>query len=153
MIGVGRPAAEKANGWRDASACPSGQACFRVLVPAQAKVGTDAGTFRAGYGSSVGGSACWVFMYEDSKGWHYVNTACVQNSGSNPATGDDYVAVTGCANFRLAPGLAGAVLGCLGKGTTVNVDSAPVYRDGHVWWHLEGRGWMAHDFLCAACLH
>jgi hypothetical protein len=43
--------------------------------------------------------------------------------------------------------LTAKVLGCLGNGTLVDVDSAPVYRDKHIWWHLAGRGWMAHDFL------
>jgi hypothetical protein len=32
-----------------------------------------------------------------------------------------------------------------------NFDSAPVYADGHIWWHLGAfEGWMAHDFLLAA---
>ncbi|OLE50502.1 MAG: hypothetical protein AUI36_19285 [Cyanobacteria bacterium 13_1_40CM_2_61_4] len=36
---------------------------------------------------------------------------------------------------------------CATRGTVVDVDSAPVYLDGHIWWHLSGRGWMAHEFL------
>lgn len=155
MIAAGRPAIEKAYGWKDWSVCSNGQVCFQVGVPSHATVGTDAGTFVGGdqvfpRGGS-GASACWVFLFRDPKGWHYVNAACVQNSGSNPATGDDSVDVTGCANFRVTPGLSAVVLGCLGNGSAVDVDSAPVYRDGHIWWHLAGRGWMAHDFLCAAC--
>jgi hypothetical protein len=31
----------------------------------------------------------------------------------------------------------------------VDVDSAPLYTDGKIWWHLSGKGWMAHDFLIA----
>jgi hypothetical protein len=156
MIAVGRPGVEKAYGWKDWSVCSNGEACFVVSDPSLAMVGTNAGSFGGGYGgfpSGPGGSACWVFLFENSTGWHYVNAACVQNSGSNPATGDDQVFVTGCANFRATPALSAAVLGCLGNGTNVDVDSAPVYQGGHIWWHLAGRGWMAHDFLCAACLH
>jgi len=26
-----------------------------------------------------------------------------------------------------------------------------VYAEAHVWWHLTGRGWMAHDYLCEIC--
>jgi hypothetical protein len=36
---------------------------------------------------------------------------------------------------------------CLANGIVVDVDSAPVYLDGHIWWHLHERGWMAHENL------
>jgi hypothetical protein len=156
MTAVGRPAIEKSRGWKDWSVCANGQDCFRVGNPLAAMVGTNAGVFNGGDGLFPGGglgSACWVFLYEDAGGWHYVNAGCSQNGGFVPgsaATGT-HVFVTGCANFRTAPGLSAKVLGCLGNGTIVGVDSAPVYQDGHIWWHLAGRGWMAHDYLCEAC--
>jgi hypothetical protein len=61
------------------------------------------------------------------------------------------VFVSGCANYITTPSLTATVLGCLANGTVVNVDSAPVYVDAHVWWHLTGRGWMADDYLCEIC--
>lgn len=145
MIAIGRPAIEKDFGWKDASVCPKGQPCFQVGSPSRALIGTNAGTF---YGIGGNGSGCWLFLYLDSKGWHYVNAVCAQAQGYGPGIGDR-VFVTGCANFRADPSLSAKVLGCLGNGTLVDVDSAPVYRDAHIWWHLVGRGWMAHDFLVA----
>ena len=111
-------------------------------------VGTDAGSFHGGSSCPTfcGGAACWVFLYRDAAGWHYVNARCAQDMGYVPGR-QARVWVTGCANFRAAPALTATVLGCLGNGTYVDVDSAPVYKDGHIWWRLAGRGWMAHDFL------
>ena len=62
-------------------------------------------------------------------------------------SGVDQVHVSGCANVRDAPGLSSHILVCLPNGTIVDVDSAPTYADGHIWWHLARRGWMAHDYL------
>jgi hypothetical protein len=151
MIAVGRPAAEQELGLKDISACSGNDTCFRVGNPSRAMVGTDAGTFygQAGSASGTGGGAsCWVFLYHDASGWHYVNARCTQGTGSIPGP-QDRVWVTGCANVRETPGLGGRVLACLPNGTLVDVDSAPIYTDGHIWWHLAGRGWMAHDFLVA----
>ena len=61
----------------------------------------------------------------------------------------DLVYVSGCANLRDNPGSRGRVLACLPTGIQVDVDSAPLYTDGKIWWHIAGRGWMAHDFLVA----
>jgi hypothetical protein len=156
MTAVGRPAIEKAFGWKDWSACSNGQNCFKVGTAAMAMVGTNAGVFDGGYGIYPGGglgAACWVFLYKDSKGWHYLNAGCAQNPGYVPGSAalGAHIFVTGCANFRDAASLSGKVLGCLANGTIVDVNSAPVYTDGHIWWHLAGRGWMAHDFLCQVC--
>jgi hypothetical protein len=150
MIAVGRPGAERELGLKDWSACSGSQQCFQVANPSGALVGTDAGMFRGGSSCKTfcGGAACTVFLYRDAGGWHYVNARCYQDSGYVPGR-QDHVFVTGCANFRSLPSLTAKVLGCLGNGTLVDVDSAPVYRDKHIWWHLAGRGWMAHDFLVA----
>jgi hypothetical protein len=151
MIAVGRPAAEQDLGMKDASNCSGNDTCFRVGNPSRAMVGTDAGTFygQAGGASGTGGGAsCWVFLYRDTSGWHYVNARCAQATGSIPGP-QDRVWVTGCANVRETPGLSGRVLACLANQTVVDVDSAPTYADGHIWWHLAGRGWMAHDYLVA----
>jgi streptogramin lyase len=149
MIAAGRPAVERAYKLTDWSACANGETCFRVESPSRAMVGTNAGTFIGRYSEYPGGglgSTCWVFMVEDFKGWHYLNAACVQNPGSSPGA-VDRVVVTGCANVRQSHRLSAKVLGCLRNGTVVNLDTAPVYQDKHVWWHLAGHGWMAHDFL------
>jgi hypothetical protein len=156
MTAAGLPAVEKALGYKDWSACSSGQYCFRAGPAASAMVGTNAGVFDGGYGQYPEGglgAACWVFVYQDSAGWHLLNFGCAQNPGFVPGSADTgtHVFVTGCANYRAAPALTGTVLGCLGNGTIVNVDSAPVFKDAHVWWHLTDRGWMAHDFLCESC--
>jgi hypothetical protein len=156
MVAVGAPAVEKALGYKDWSACSNGENCFKVGTAASSLVGTNAGVFDGGYGiypQGGLGAGCWVFLYQDSNGWHYLNSGCAQNPGFVPGSADSgtHVFVTGCANFRSAPGLSSNVLGCLGNGTKVGVDSAPVYADGHIWWHLAGHGWMAHDFLCEVC--
>lgn len=151
MILVGRPAIEADLGLKEEASCANNDLCFDVGNPSRAMVGTNAGTFFGGVHDTAGGrsDSCWVFLYEDSAGWHYVNAGCSRN-GIAPVPGiGDRVFVTGCANFRVAPALAAKVLGCLGNGTSVDVDSAPVYADGHIWWHLAGRGWMAHEFLVA----
>jgi hypothetical protein len=132
MIAAGRPAAQ-----RDILG-------FQIGNPSRAMVGTNAGTF---YGTASG-TGCWVFLYQDAAGWHYVNARCAQGTGSIPGPQDN-VWVSGCANVRDAPSLGGRVVACLPNGTLVDVDSAPVYADSHLWWHLADRGWMAHDFLVA----
>ena len=151
MIAAGGPAIEKDYGWKDWSVCSNGQQCFKVGNPSRAMVGTHAGTFYGSNGQFPGGgfgSGCWLFLYQDSRGWHYVDAACAQSAGYGPGI-EDRVFVSGCANVRAAPALSARVLGCLGNGAIVGIDSAPLYQDGHIWWHLVGRGWMAHDFLVA----
>lgn len=156
MTAAGAPAIERALGYKDWSACSNGENCYRVSPEPSGMVGTDAGVLNGGYGQYPGGglgAACWVFLYRDSGGWHFLNFACAQNPGFTPGSADTgtHVFVNGCANYRMAPSLSAAAVGCLTKGTVVSVDSAPVYADAHVWWHLTGRGWMAHDYLCEAC--
>ena len=148
MIAVGKPAAEHDLNAVDAPSCSGNQTCFRVGTPSRAMVGTNAGTFygQVGGASGGGGAACFVFLYEDAAVWHFVNVRCAQATGAIPGP-QDQVNVSGCANVRDAPGLSAHVVACLPNGTVVDVDSAPVYLDGHIWWHLHDRGWMAHDNL------
>jgi hypothetical protein len=156
MSAVGAPAVERALGYKDWSVCSNGENCFRVGAEPSGMVGTNAGVLNGGYGQYPGGglgAACWIFLYHDTGGWHFLSFGCAQNSGFTPGSADTgtHVYVNGCANYRTGPSLTATVLGCLAKGTVVNVDSAPVYADAHVWWHLTGRGWMAHDYLCEIC--
>lgn len=150
MIAVGRPAAEAELGLPDPSRCSATQLCFQVSNPSLAMVGTNAGTFSGDMfcKTPCGGSPCRVFLFQDASGWHYVNARCAGNTGFMPGTGDE-VFVSSCANVRNAPALSAPVVVCLKAGSPVDVDSAPVYADGHIWWHLACRGWMAHDFLVA----
>jgi hypothetical protein len=130
MIAVGQPAAQH------------DQPGFQVGNPSRAMVGTNAGTF---YGTNSG-TGCFVFLYQDATGWHYVNVRCAQATGYIPGP-QDSVKVSGCANVHAEPSLGSPVIACLANGTIVDVDSAPTYADGHIWWHLAGRGWMVHENL------
>ena len=154
MIAVGRPAIEAAFGLQDWSTCSGKAACFRVGDPSRAMVGTNAGTFygQEGQGPGAGcsspclGSGSWAFLYLDQAAWHFFDVVCTQDSDYLPSPGA-HVFVTGCANVRDAPGLSSHVVACLANGTVVEVDSAPTYVDGRIWWHLAGKGWIAHDYL------
>ena len=152
MLAVGRPAVEAKYHLTPFASCKSGDFCFFVGNPLSAIVGTNAAVFSGGtgvYPQGGLGSACVVYLTHDGAGWHYLNSACAQNPGFWPGVGDHVFVSSSCANVRTAPGLSSTVLSCLNANTEVNVDSAPVLADGHIWWHLAGRGWMAHDYLVA----
>lgn len=156
MSSAGAPVIEKALGYKDWSACSNGENCFRIAPEPSGMIGTSAGVLNGSYGQFPGGglgAACWLFLYSDSTGWHVLNFACAQNPGYTPGSAGTgtHVYVSGCANYRSAPSLSAQVLGCLGNRTVVNVDGGPTYAEGHVWWHLTSRGWMAHDYLCEIC--
>jgi hypothetical protein len=151
MTAVGWTAMRTEYGLTERSKCSNGQQCFDTGDP-RPMVGTNAGTLHSLRGQGPGlffDAECWVFLYKDSKGWHYLNSRCPSDSGQVPGP-VDHVFVNGCANYRAAPSVSAKVYGCLRNGTMVNINSAPVYSDGHMWWHLAGfEGWMAHDFLIA----
>jgi len=152
FLAAARPAVETKYGLTPIAKCQNGNSCFIVRSPLLAIVGTNAAVFGGAVGSyPLGGLGCGalVFLSQDSAGWHYVNSGCVQNSGFMPGAEDHVYVSSGCANVRTRAALTGTVAGCLKANTAVSVDSAPVYADGHIWWHLAGRGWMAHDFLVA----
>jgi hypothetical protein len=146
MVAAGKPGAEQQLGIPDCGSTSPGPGhdCFMALGASDAIVGTDAGYF---HGSRFG-AGCWVYLYEDGAGWHYVDVRCAQAPGTHPRVDvDDVVNVSGCANVRADPGLQGRVVACLPNGTTVRVSGGPVYRDGKLWWYLRDRGWMVHDSL------
>ena len=152
MLSAGRSAVETKYHVKPIAQCQDGDSCFIVQSPLIAIVGTNAGVFGGVLGVyPQGGLGCGVlvFLTYDQAGWHYVNSGCVQNPGGVPGTYDHVSVSSGCANFRTEPSLTAKVVGCLPANTEVSVDSAPVFADGHIWWHLAGRGWMAHDFLLA----
>jgi hypothetical protein len=139
-----------------ASACPaSATKCLAIHSQVD---GDHAAYFRAQMGSSKEWGACFIYTFQDATGWHFLDMVCARpESGvSWPDVGEiDYIFVTAgtCANVRAAPGLSGKVVTCLPAGTTVNIDGGPDYvveplpRVSHMWWHIQGKGWMAHDFL------
>ena len=152
MLAVARPAVEAKYGLKPIATCKTGDRCFVVDSWPIAIVGTEAGVFSGRIGAyPSGGLGCsaLVFVSHDSAGWHYVNSGCVQNPGFMPGKDDKVFVTSGCANVRTSPSLSSSVIVCLRGGTPVSVVSAPVFADGHIWWHLAGGGWMAHDYLVA----
>ena len=152
MYAAALPTFESQFGWPDWSRCSNGQHCFKTTQPARVMVGTNAGAFAGSdgqYPDGGYGSYCVLFLYQDGAGWHYVNGGCIQSQGYLPGQSDRVFVSSGCANVRATPSTSGSVVSCLSNLTVVDVDSAPTYADGHIWWHLANRGWMAHDFLVA----
>ena len=149
MVQAGVGPAERDLGLGDWPSCSGTQACLRVRQ-ASGVIGVDAGTLQADRAcpAGCGEEGCLIFLYSDVIGWHYVNAGCASTAGSLPGP-SDAVYVSGCANVRNRPGLESVILDCLRNGTRVDVDSAPAYVEGRLWWHLKGLGWMAHDFLVA----
>jgi hypothetical protein len=151
MINAGKKPAEAYLHLGDWDSCSPPPSCL-YTGDASGFIGIHAGFVKAREGcpSGCGGAGCWIYLFEDVSGWHFVNAACTQATGDIPGA-QDLVRVNGgaCANVRNAPGTTGQVVGCLPDQTTVDVDSAPVYTDGKIWWHLKDKGWMAHDFLIA----
>ena len=137
-------------------ACPS--TVTKCLAVQSEMDGVHAAYFRAHLGSSSVSALCLLYTVQDSAGWHFLNMACAgpESGGSFPDVGEiDYVFVAAgtCANVRAEPGLSGRIVGCLRAGTTVTIDGGPNYvvepppSISHLWWHIQGLGWMAHDFL------
>ena len=153
MIAAGKKPAEAYLHLGDSNGCAPQQSCL-FTDQADGQIGVNAGFFHGAEGcpSGCGGAGCWVYLYQDASGWHFVDAACAQAAGDIPGAGDT-VRVTGCANVRDQPGQQGAIVGCIPDQSIVDVDSAPVYVDSKIWWHIKGKGWMAHDFLIAPPPH
>ena len=149
MIAAGRHPAERDLKLGDSQPCTDHQDCL-FFDQANGVVGVKAGFVHGNEGcpDGCGGAGCWIFLYQDGGSWQYVNAQCAQAPGYVPGA-QDHVYVSGCANVREEPYKSARVVACLANGTTVDVDSAPVYSDRSIWWHLAGKGWMAHDFLVA----
>ena len=136
--------------------CPAGQSC---LTNAQVTDGVDAAIVSFNGGPS-GGAFCSAYVYKDAAGWHPLDTACGEVSGLFPIPNKRITVRLpggGCVNVHAAPGVSSAVVGCLNDGTAAFIDDGPTFVDdirasdgvhiGHIWWHLQGKGWIAHDFL------
>jgi hypothetical protein len=149
MIAAGKSGAEHDLNLGDGSSCTDHHDCL-FFDHADGIVGENAGDVHGSEGclDGCGGSGCWIYLYSDGATWHYVNARCAQSPGYVPGA-QDRVYVSGCANVRSNPGSSGAIVGCLPGGTQVDVEGGPLYTDSKIWWHLKGKGWMAHDFLVA----
>jgi hypothetical protein len=52
-----------------------------------------------------------------------------------------------CLKIRVAPGTGSEQTDCINDGLTATVVAGPVQQDDIEWWQLEGRGWVAGDYL------
>lgn len=115
--------------------------------------------------------AAFTYLWQDSAGWHVLDTVCVQNTGYNPSAGaSNYIfgPGTGCANVYSSPGHSSSIAACLtfaqqsptagysgdpqyvidqGPTYTAETDPASQQPAGTIWWHLKGEGWVTQDFL------
>ncbi len=130
----------------DGSNCPFQQSC---VFARRSFTGIAAAYFGyATHGANYGGALLFIYVFDDSVGWHFMNAQGTQNLGApGVGTGDQVWLSAGCANVRDVPALSGHVVECLANATLVQIDQGPTFADGHLWWHLHGRGWMVHDFL------
>ncbi len=94
-----------------------------------------------------------VSLLYSSGPWHQVGVVCGPADAHVLQLGAQAkVAIKGCANVRTFPRV-GAVVTCVPNGTLVRIDDGPFAVAGELnrlWWHLEQRGWMAHELLAAA---
>ena len=112
-----------------------------------------------------------TYIWQDSAGWHILDTSCAQASGYSPVGGTyDFVygpTSTGCASVHSSPSHTSSVVGCLAfsatsgaqfpQNTKYTVDQGPTYTpetdptsqqaEGTIWWHLQGQGWVTQDYL------
>lgn len=128
--------------------CPPNAPCLHLV---NQTTGVNAAALQFATAASAG-RACEAFVYRDPTGWHYLNAVCALPDQLAPVVGQAAtVHIPGdCAKVRIAASLGARVADCLKDGTPVRVDGGPDYADGKLWWHLQGRGWMAHDFLLGA---
>ncbi len=122
--------------------------------------GTQAAYFPGRAGTGPSSALCYTYVFQgDGAAWYFLDMPCAQSGAIFAAIGkEDTVQVTGggCANVRANPSVSAAVQTCLANGTAVVPDGGPTWVDEtdaaghralHLWWHIKGRGWMAHDAL------
>jgi len=132
----------------------------------------NSGTAAADVTYGVGhGCAASTYLWQDSAGWHVLDTVCVQNTGYNPSVGaSNYIfgPGTGCANVYSSPGHSSSIVACLtfaqqsptagysgdpqyvidqGPTYTAETDTSSQQPAGTIWWHIKGQGWVTQDFL------
>lgn len=148
-VGTAVPGVEAKTGLTyTTGACASNKPCLKL---ARQTTGLGAAAIQFSTAGS-GGRQCAGYVYQAAGAWHFLNATCGLPGQVSPLVGSQAtVHVPGqCANVRDAAGLHGSIAACLNDGTSVRVDGGPNYVDGKIWWHLENKGWMAHDFLKSA---
>ncbi|SRR6266508_1091011 len=144
--------------------CPLNRACFWFVSTGN---GHNASYYVAYAGSNQDLIRCGVYVVLDAASWRQLDVRCsAAEAGVFPSVREaGHVALgmgeTGCVRVRSAPGLAARVVACLQNGTRVIVDAGPYYLPTEastgangpsvvdLWWHVDGRGWMVHQYLYA----
>jgi hypothetical protein len=140
----------------DVTTCPATSS--KCLAIQDEVDGVQAIYFRGRLGNAQAWGECFIYTVTYGAAWHFLDMGCAhaESGVSYPGVGSiDYVFNTGssCANVRSTAGLSGKVVRCLKAGTVVTIDGGPTYvveaapRISHLWWHLQGMGWMAHEYL------
>jgi hypothetical protein len=142
------------------SSCPINRACVSLT---DLTTGEQAAYMVVHVGSNANVLLCTLPAYNDAAGWHAVADWICRSDRPFPAVGQTGrvtmgigAPTTDCVNVRDRPGVAvGRVLACLRNASPVRIDGGPAYvmpssalddPEGF-WWHIQGQGWMAHDFL------
>src|ERR1700682_363191 len=139
--------------------CPVNEACIAVQ---EKHDGVRSAYFLAQAGSNTDVVTCGVYVFQDTSGWHPLNADC----GRYPAPGKSVSATflgSGCINVRANPGYSSKIVACLPVDTTVTIDGGPVFVQeatasetanlNRLWWHLAGKGWMAHQYLTSSGIY
>jgi hypothetical protein len=132
----------------DASGCPqNGHPC--IYGAGQETDGNHAAYFdyAAGSGSANGPGPypCYVYVFQEVSGWHYLDGYCTQNLVLAVGGSDSIHTPGSCANVRDQPSLSGKVIRCLPDSTIASIDGGPTWQEARMWWHVTAGGWVAHD--------
>jgi hypothetical protein len=141
------------------SNCATNRACLTLT---DLTSGTDAAYMVAHVGANQDVLQCTILASHNEMGWRANVTTFCRIDRPFPALGQRGQvykemggSATDCVNVRSQPGLGGQIVGCLVGGTALRIDGGPAYiapvsvkdsPDGF-WWHIEGRGWMANEYL------
>lgn len=113
-------------------ASPSSR-CLRDLTPARIAEGP---VYADGY----------LWWRLDGLGWTV--SAYLTAVRPEPAVGARATVAAGgdCLNLHAAPAST-AVIACLPDGAAVRISAGPTQAAGATWWQVDGRGWVAAEFL------
>lgn len=133
--------------------CPVNEACIALQSKHE---GVRSAYYLADAGSNTDVLTCAVYVFQDTSGWHPLNTACGVYAAPGKSVSATFVG-SGCINVRAAPGYVSRIVECLPVDTKVSIDDGPVFIQeatasdsgnlNRLWWHLVGHGWMVHQYL------
>ncbi|TME47133.1 MAG: hypothetical protein E6I56_05025 [Chloroflexi bacterium] len=120
------------------------------------QLGLDAGYLVFDLNPPGQASICISYLLRTSPfgSFSLIGVYCGGRNGPMPRIGAQVtVHANGCANVRAFP-LQGPAVACLPNGTAATIDDGPAgFAFGQsptIWWHLKGRGWIAHELLLAS---